>query len=50
VLWIFVFGDDPWPAWVEPAAGIAIPVFGLLLWAGIAVVIWRRLVGLRPKG
>jgi hypothetical protein len=43
VLWIFVFGDDPWPNWVEPALNLAIPVFGLLLAALIGWSIWLRL-------
>ncbi|MFL6728323.1 MAG: hypothetical protein ACJ8D6_03895 [Sphingomicrobium sp.] len=43
ILWLFVFGDDPWPAWFEPAANAAIPLVGLLLWAGFASAIWRLL-------
>jgi hypothetical protein len=48
VLWIFVFGDDPWPGWVEPALNIAIPLVGLGLWALSSWAIWSRLV--RPSG
>ena len=37
-LWIYVFGDDPWPDWVETGLNIAIPTVGLLLWV---VASWR---------
>jgi hypothetical protein len=43
ILWIFVFGDDNWPAWVERTLNVSIPVLGLVLWAGIARLIWRLL-------
>jgi len=42
-LWIFVFGDDPWPAWFEPTLNIAIPIVGLVLWAMFSWAIWNRL-------
>jgi hypothetical protein len=42
-LWIYVFGDDPWPAWVEPALNIAIVCGGLLLWAIASWRVWGRL-------
>jgi hypothetical protein len=42
-LWIFVFGDDPWPGWVEPALNIAIPIIGLVLWAAFSWAIWNQL-------
>ena len=42
-LWIFVFGDDPWPGWVEPVLNVTPPVIGLTLWAMFAWSIWRRL-------
>ena len=45
-LWIFVFGDDPWPAWVDPVAGILLIVLGLGLWAAIGWAIWLKV---RPK-
>lgn len=47
VLWLFVFGDDSWPAWIEPAMDIAIPLLGLVIWAVAASLIWRRLAALR---
>jgi hypothetical protein len=49
-LWIFVFGDDPWPGWVEPALGIAIPVVGLALWASFSWAIWTYLQAPRRAG
>ena len=44
-LWLFVFGDDPWPAWVELFLGPAIVIAGLALWAFAAWKIWRKLRG-----
>jgi hypothetical protein len=43
VLWLFVFGDDPWPASAEIALNIALPVLGLFLWAVFGWQIWLRL-------
>jgi hypothetical protein len=48
-LWIFVFGDDPWPSWVEPALDVALPVLGLILWAYFTRLIWRRVAALHPE-
>jgi hypothetical protein len=42
-LWIFVFGDDPWPGWVEGGLNIIIPIVGLALWALVGWLIWLRL-------
>jgi len=41
-LWIYVFGDDPWPDWAMRSLNLAIPVIGLVLWAVFALVLWRR--------
>ena len=46
LLWLFVFGDSEWPAWVRPGLDLSIPVLGLLLWALFAHWIWRAL---RPQ-
>lgn len=43
ILWLFVFGDDPWPAWAEQFLNLAIPIAGLLLWAIIGWRIWSWL-------
>lgn len=43
LLWIFVFGDDPWPAWVNPVAGAIILVVALGSWASISWLIWVQL-------
>ena len=43
LLWLYVFGDDPWPSWAEHALNLAIPLAGLLLWAVFGWTIWRRL-------
>jgi hypothetical protein len=42
-LWLFVFGDDPWPAWAEHFLNLAIPIAGLALWVILGWIIWRRL-------
>ena len=42
-LWIFVFGDDPWPAWAMSTLNMLIPIVGLLLWAVFGWQIWLRL-------
>ena len=47
-LWIFVFGDDPWPPSVMRSLDIAIPLIGLALWALFGWVIWKRLI--HPRG
>ena len=48
ILWVFVFGDDPWPNWVEPVLNVAIPIVGLVLWAAFSWAIWDR-VKVPPK-
>ena len=42
-LWIFVFGDDPWPGWAMTMLNILIPILGLFLWAVFGWQIWLRL-------
>ena len=46
-LWIFVFGDDPWPAWVDPVTGVLIVVLGLTFWAALGWAIWLKV---KPRG
>jgi len=43
VLWIFVFGDDPWPTWAMSTLNALIPIVGLFLWAVFGWQIWLRL-------
>lgn len=43
LLWIFVFGDDPWPGWAMTTLNFLIPVVGLFLWALFGWQIWLRL-------
>ena len=43
VLWIYVFGDDPWPAWVDPVMGAAMLAVGAAVWFVMARLIWKRL-------
>ena len=45
-LWLFVFGDDPWPAWSDYVLGTAIVVGGFAAWAWCSWMIWRQL---RPR-
>ncbi|MFL6730974.1 MAG: hypothetical protein ACJ8EH_10815 [Sphingomicrobium sp.] len=42
VLWIYVFGDDPWPNGWEVAVGIILAVLGALAWIAAGRAIWRR--------
>jgi hypothetical protein len=42
-LWIFVFGDDPWPGWVQTVLNIVIPLVGFVLWAMFGRAIWFQL-------
>ena len=41
-LWIFVFGDDPWPAWTNYAGGIAAFAVGAATWLIVGRAIWLR--------
>ena len=51
ILWMFVFGDDSWPAWVETALDLLTGPLALALWALLALLIWHRLTrGPRPAG
>ena len=42
-LWLYVFGDDPWPAWSDYVLCAAIIGGGLAAWAYCGWAIWRRL-------
>ena len=50
ILWLYVFGDDPWPPSVMGVLDMAIPLVGLALWALFAWLIWSRLTGPRRAG
>lgn len=50
VLWLWVFGDDPWPKWVTTSFDILLPIAGLFLWAIFGWQIWLRFKGSRPTG
>ena len=41
-LWLFVFGDDPWPGWVDTVLNLAIPLVGLFFWALFGWQIWLQ--------
>ena len=43
ILWIFVFGDDPWPNWAMTMLNLIIPVVGLFFWAVFGWQLWLRL-------
>ena len=43
ILWLFVFGDDPWPGWADAALNFVIPLVGLFLFALFGWQIWLRL-------
>lgn len=42
-LWIYVFGDDPWPDAANTVLNIAIPVLGLAAWGFFCWVLYRNL-------
>lgn len=44
ILWLYVFGDDPWPAWIDPVLNAIIFGGGFLLWAFFAWAIWRQMI------
>ena len=44
VLWLYVFGDDPWPAWSDYVLGAAIIFGGLASWIFCSRMIWRALM------
>ena len=46
-LWLYVFGDSPWPSWVDPAFNYGLVLFGFAVWAVAAWLIWKWLV--RPR-
>ena len=48
-LWIYVFGDNPWPSWVDPALGAAMFAVALSAWAVVAWIMWRRLTARRRQ-
>jgi hypothetical protein len=46
ILWIFVFGDDSWPKWVEPLFTVLMMVFAVAAWVKFGRAIWMQL---RPQ-
>ena len=42
-LWLWVFGDDPWPGWAMTTLNVLLPIVGLFLWAMFGWQIWLRL-------
>jgi hypothetical protein len=48
LMWVFVFGDDSWPAWVDPAFAIGMPLLWLGSAAGLAWIVWLKLGVRRP--
>lgn len=42
LLWIYVFGDDPWPNAWEVVVGIILAFVGMFAWIVSARAIWRR--------
>jgi hypothetical protein len=42
-LWIYVFGDDPWPKWSDYVLGAAIVLGGLIAWVYFSWKLWLYL-------
>ena len=45
ILWLFVFGDNPWPEYIEPLTSIAFVLTVLVLW--MAFIVLGLIVGKR---
>lgn len=43
ICWIFIFGDDPWPDWVEPALGIVVVGAGIIMALVTAWIVFNQL-------
>jgi peptidoglycan biosynthesis protein MviN/MurJ (putative lipid II flippase) len=48
VLWLYVFGDDPWPAWTDYVLGGAVIAGGLASWGFCSWMLWRALKPREP--
>jgi hypothetical protein len=48
LLWLYVFGDDPWPSWATNGLNVLIPVGGSVLWGMFGWLIWSWLKKHRP--
>lgn len=42
-LWIYVYGDNPWPGWVEPVMSALLLIVAFGVGAGVGWIIWTRL-------
>jgi hypothetical protein len=38
ILWIYIFGDDPWPPYVEIIVSILFVLVALVLWVGFLIL------------
>lgn len=41
-LWLFAFGDDPWPRSAQSALGVGFGAAWLLMWAALLLLAFRR--------
>jgi hypothetical protein len=48
-LWIYVYGDNPWPDWVEPAMSVLLLAVAVGTGVTVAYVIWKRLIAPRAS-
>src|SRR5258706_13823084 len=48
VLWIFIFGDNPWPASTKTFTSILFVFVFLILWIGLIVLVYRISRGYEP--
>ena len=48
-LWIYVYGDNPWPTWVEPVMSALLLIIAFGVGFAVGWIIWKRLSGTVPR-
>ena len=43
LLWIYVYGDNPWPVWVEPTMSLLLVLVSAGVGLAVGLLIWKRL-------
>ena len=42
LLWIYIYGDNPWPAWVEPTMSLLLLLVASGVGLAVGWLIWKR--------